>query len=146
MKSTGEVMGIDADLGMAYAKSQISAFNPLPTGGNVFLSVSDRDKDRAVAIARDLVSLGFQIYSTGGTHARLIAEGIPCTRLFKLHEQARPNVLDLLKNRDIHFIINTPSDHEARADEIQIRSTAIAQKISHATNLSAAEASERLVA
>jgi carbamoyl-phosphate synthase large subunit len=87
------------------------------------------------------VELGFKIFSTGGTHARLTAEGIPSTRLFKLHEQARPNVLDMLKNREIHFVVNTPSTHEAREDEIQIRSTAIAQKISHATNLSAAEAS-----
>ena len=141
MKSTGEVMGIDADWGMAYAKSQISAFNPLPITGNVFLSVADLDKNRAVAVARDLVELGFKIYSTGGTHARLVAEGIPSHRLFKLAEQARPNVIDMMKNREIHFVINTPSGHEARADEVQIRSTAIAQKISHATNLSAAEAS-----
>jgi carbamoyl-phosphate synthase large subunit len=141
MKSTGEVMGIDPDWGMAYAKAQISAFNPLPTRGNVFLSVADLDKDRAVAVARDLVDLGFKIFSTGGTHARLKAEGIPCTRLFKLAEQARPNVIDMMKNREIHFVINTPSGHEAREDEVRIRSTAIAQKISHATNLSAAQAS-----
>ncbi len=141
MKSTGEVMGIDADWGMAYAKSQISAFNPLPTVGNVFLSVSDRDKERAVAVARDLVELGFKIYSTGGTHARLVAEGIPSTRVYKVAEQARPNIVDMMKNNEIHFIINTPATHESRADEILIRSTAIAQKISHATNLSAAEAS-----
>ncbi len=141
MKSTGEVMGIDADWGMAYAKSQISAFNPLPTAGNVFLSVADLDKNRAVQVARDLADLGFKIFSTGGTHARLVAEGIPSNRLFKLAEQARPNVIDMMKNREIHFVINTPSGHEARADEVQIRSTAIAQKISHATNLSAAEAS-----
>ncbi len=140
MKSTGEVMGIDPDWGMAYAKAQISAFNPLPTAGNVFLSVADLDKDRSVPVARDLVELGFKIFSTGGTHARLAAEGILSTRLFKLHEQARPNVLDMLKNREIHFVINTPSTHEAREDEVQIRSTAIAQNISHATNLSAAEA------
>jgi carbamoyl-phosphate synthase large subunit len=145
MKSTGEVMGIDADWGMAYAKSQISAFNPLPTEGNVFLSVADLDKDRAVAVARDLADLGFKIYSTGGTHARLVAEGIASNRLFKLAEQARPNVIDMMKNRTIHFIINTPSGHEARADEVQIRSTAIAQKISHATNLSAAEASVKAI-
>jgi carbamoyl-phosphate synthase large subunit len=145
MKSTGEVMGIDADWGMAYAKSQISAFNPLPASGNVFLSVHDRDKDRAVCVARDLVELGFTIYSTGGTHARLTAEGIPCTRLFKLHEQARPNVIDMMKNRDIHFIVNTPSTHEAREDEVQIRSTAVAQKISYATNLPAAEASVKAI-
>jgi carbamoyl-phosphate synthase large subunit len=145
MKSTGEVMGIDRDWGMAYAKSQISAFNPLPSSGNVFLSVSDRDKDRAVAIARDLASLGFTIYSTGGTHTRLSAEGIPSNRLFKLAEQARPNVIDMMKNREIHFVINTPSGHEARADEVQIRATAIAQKISHATNLAAAEASVKAI-
>ncbi len=141
MKSTGEVMGIDADWGMAYAKAQISAFNPLPKTGTVFLSVSDRDKDRAVEVARDLAELGFKIYSTGGTHARLVAEGIPSNRVYKVLEQARPNVIDMMKNGEIHFIINTPSTHESRADEILIRSTAIAQKISHATNLSAAEAS-----
>ena len=145
MKSTGEVMGIDRDWGMAYAKSQISAFNPLPTSGNVFLSVSDRDKDRAVAVARDLASLGFTIYSTGGTHTRLSNEGIASNRLFKLAEQARPNVIDMMKNREIHFVINTPSGHEARADEVQIRATAIAQKISHATNLAAAEASVKAI-
>ena len=145
MKSTGEVMGIDPDWGMAYAKAQISAFNPLPTGGNVFLSVADIDKDRAVPVARDLVELGFKIFSTGGTHTRLAAEGIPCTRVYKLAEQARPNVIDMMKNREIHFVVNTPSTHEAREDEVRIRSTAIAQKISHATNLSAAEASVKAI-
>ena len=145
MKSTGEVMGIDADWGMAYAKSQISAFNPLPSEGNVFLSVSDRDKDRAVNVARELVEMGFTIYSTGGTHQRLTEEGIPCKRVYKVAEQARPNIIDVMKNGEIHFIINTPASHESRADEILIRSTAIAQKISHATNLSAAEASVKAI-
>jgi carbamoyl-phosphate synthase large subunit len=134
-------MGIDPDWGMAYAKSQISAFNPLPKEGTVFLSVSDRDKDRAVAVARDLVELGFTLFSTGGTHQRLTDEGIPSKRVYKVLEQARPNVIDMMKNQEIHFVINTPSTHESRADEILIRSTAVAQKISHATNLSAAEAS-----
>ncbi len=141
MKSTGEVMGIDADWGMAYAKSQISAFNPLPTEGNVFLSVADLDKPRAVAVARDLADLGFTIFSTGGTHALLTENGIGSRRVYKVLEQARPNVIDMMKNGEIHFIINTPSTHESRADEVLIRSTAIAQKISHATNLAAAEAS-----
>jgi carbamoyl-phosphate synthase large subunit len=145
MKSTGEVMGIDADLGMAYAKAQMSAFNPLPTSGNVFISVADRDKDRAMPIARDLAALGFRIFSTGGTHARLAAEGIPSERLFKLAEQARPNVVDMMKNREIHFVINTPGDRETHADEVRIRSTAIAQKISYATNLAASEASVRAI-
>ncbi len=141
MKSTGEVMGIDMDWGMAYAKSQIAAFNPLPKEGTVFLSVSDRDKERAVAVARDLHELGFKIVSTGGTLAKLAEAGIPAGRVYKVLEQARPNIIDMMKNNEIHFLINTPATHESRADEILIRSTAIAQKISHATNLSAAEAS-----
>ncbi len=141
MKSTGEVMGIDQDMGMAYAKAQISAFNPLPTGGNVFFSVNDRDKDRAVPIAKDLADLGFTIYATGGTYKRFAEEGLPVSRLYKLAEQKRPNVVDMMKNGDIQFIINTPSGHEAREDEVTIRSGAVANKISHCTNLSAAEAS-----
>ncbi|MDB2673577.1 carbamoyl-phosphate synthase large subunit [Akkermansiaceae bacterium] len=145
MKSTGEVMGADADLGMAYAKAQISAFNPLPKEGNVFFSVNDRDKDRAVPVARDLAELGFKIHATGGTYKRLEADGIPVKRLYKLAEQKRPNVIDMMKNGDIHFIINTPSGHEAREDEVKIRSGAVQHKISHCTNLSAAEASVKAI-
>ena len=141
MKSTGEVMGIDQDRGMAYAKAQISAFNPLPTGGNVFFSVNDRDKARAVPVARDLAELGFEIYATGGTYKIFEEEGINVNRLYKLAEQKRPNVMDMMKNGDIDFIINTPSGHEARTDEVTIRSGAVANKVSHCTNLSAAEAS-----
>jgi carbamoyl-phosphate synthase large subunit len=141
MNSTGEVMGIDQDMGMAYAKAQISAFNPLPTGGNVFFSVNDRDKEGAVPIARDLTDLGFSIYATGGTYRRFKDEGIPVNRLYKLAEHKRPNVMDMMKNGEINFIINTPSGHEARADEVTIRSGAVASKISHCTNLAAAEAS-----
>ena len=145
MKSTGEVMGADQDLGMAYAKAQISAFNPLPKEGNVFFSVNDRDKDRAVTIARDLANLGFKIHATGGTFKRLEAEGIQVNRLYKLAEQKRPNVIDMMKNGDIDFIINTPSGHEAREDEVKIRSSAVQHKISHCTNLSAAEASVKAI-
>ena len=141
MKSTGEVMGIDKDMGMAYAKAQISAFNPLPTKGNVFFSVNDRDKDGAVPVARELVKLGFSIFATGGTYRRFKAEGIQVERLYKLAEKKRPNVMDMMKNGEIQFIINTPSGHEAREDEVTIRSGAVANTISHCTNLSAAEAS-----
>jgi carbamoyl-phosphate synthase large subunit len=140
MKSTGEVMGIDMDWGMAYAKSQMAAFNPLPTEGTVFLSVSDRDKERAISVARALHEIGFKIVSTGGTLAKLAEAGIPASRVYKVLEQARPNIIDMMKNNEIHFLINTPATHESRADEILIRSTAIAQKISYATNMAAAEA------
>ncbi len=145
MKSTGEVMGIDKDWGMAYAKSQISAFNPLPKEGTVFFSVADRDKERAIDVARGLHELGFKIVSTGGTLAKLAEAGIPADRVYKVLEQARPNVIDMMKNNEIHFLINTPATHESRADEILIRSTAIAQKISYATNMAAAEASVRAI-
>ncbi len=143
MKSTGEVMGIDTDAGMAYAKAQMSAFNPLPTKGNVFISVSDRDKPRTVQIARDLAEMGFTIFSTGGTHQLFQKEGIPSVRVYKILEGARPHCVDLMKNNEIDFVINTPSSHESRADEVQIRAGAIANKISYATNLAAAEASVR---
>jgi len=145
MKSTGEVMGADKDLGMAYAKAQISAFNPLPKEGNVFFSVNDRDKDRAVTIAQELADMGFKIFATGGTYRRLKDEGVPCQRLYKLAEQKRPNVIDMMKNGDIDFIINTPSGHEAREDEVKIRSGAVQHKISHCTNLAAAVASVKAI-
>jgi carbamoyl-phosphate synthase large subunit len=145
MKSTGEVMGIDADPGMAYAKAQMSAFNPLPTKGNVFISVSDRDKARTVPIARDLADMGFTIFATGGTHQLFQKEGIPSVRVYKILEGARPHCVDMMKNNEIHFVINTPSSHESRADEVQIRAGAIANKISYATNLAAAEASVRAI-
>ncbi len=140
MKSTGEVMGADQDLGMAYAKAQISAFNPLPKEGNVFLSVNDRDKPRAVEIAKELAELGFKIHSTGGTYKVLKENGIAVERLYKLSEGKRPTVIDMMKNGDLHFIVNTPSGHEARIDEVKIRSGAVQHKISHCTNLAAAEA------
>jgi carbamoyl-phosphate synthase large subunit len=130
---------------MAYAKAQISAFNPLPKEGNVFFSVSDRDKDRAMPIARDLANLGFKIFSTGGTYKRLKDEGIEVSRLYKLSEGKRPTVIDMMKNGDLNLIINTPSGHEARADEVKIRSGAVQHKVSHCTNLSAAEASVKAI-
>ncbi|MFP6878027.1 MAG: carbamoyl-phosphate synthase large subunit [Roseibacillus sp.] len=141
MKSTGEVMGIDEDLGMAYAKSQISGFNPLPLKGNVFLSVSDGDKDEVVPIAKQFVDAGFTLFATGGTFRKLEEAEVPVQRLYKLSERKRPNVLDMMKNGDIDFIVNTPSSHESREDEVVIRSAAVANKVSHCTNLAAAEAS-----
>lgn len=145
MKSTGEVMGIDEDLGMAYAKSQISAFNPLPMEGNVFISVSDRDKEEAITIASQFVEAGFTLFATGGTHRALEEAGVTAQRLYKLAERKRPNVLDMMKNGEIQFVVNTPSSHESREDEVIIRSTAVANKVSLCTNLSAADASVKAI-
>ncbi|MAT32144.1 MAG: carbamoyl-phosphate synthase large subunit [Verrucomicrobia bacterium] len=145
MKSTGEVMGIDEDLGMAYAKSQISAFNPLPMEGNVFISVSDRDKEEAITIASQFIEAGFTLFATGGTHRALEEAGVTAQRLYKLAERKRPNVLDMMKNGEIQFVVNTPSSHESREDEVIIRSTAVANKVSLCTNLSAADASVKAI-
>jgi carbamoyl-phosphate synthase large subunit len=140
MKSTGEVMGIDADLGLAYAKAQMAAGSPLPREGNLFISVKDTDKPEAVGLARDFVALGFQLYATGGTAAALSAGGVAVKKLYKLTE-GRPNVLDMIKNGEIAFIINTPSGKTPRQDEVKIRGAAVTYRVPIMTTLSAAAAS-----
>ena len=140
MRSTGEVMGIDSDLGIAYAKSQMSAQPPLPTSGNVFVSVKDSDKEAVVPIARDFAELGFHLLATGGTASVLEAAGLKVRTLLKL-QQGRPNVLDLIKNGEIQFIINTPSGRQPRKDETVIRSAAVAARVATMTTLRGARAS-----
>ena len=140
MKSTGEVMGIDEDLGLAYAKAQMAAQPPLPAAGNVFLSVRDADKADATALGARFAQLGFKIYSTGGTAKTLAAAGVPVNKLFKVTE-GRPNVLDMIKNGEIQFIINTPSGKVPREDEVKIRSAAVASRIPIMTTMSGAKAS-----
>ena len=142
MKSTGEVMGIDDDFGLAYAKTQMAAQPPLPLSGNVFISVRDADKPAAVHLASGLLQLGFKVFSTSGTAAALEAGGIEVTRLYKLTE-GRPNVLDMLKNGEIGLIINTPAGPVARLDEVKIRTTALYQRVPVMTTLAAAQATLR---
>ncbi len=140
MKSTGEVMGMDLDLGLAYAKSQMAAPPPLPKGGNVFVSVKDSDKQAVVPVVREFVKLGFGIIATAGTFEVLKAAKLPVTKVFKLRE-GRPNVLDRVKNGDINFIINTPSGKIPREDEVRIRNASLAQGIPIMTTVRAALAS-----
>ena len=122
MKSTGEVMGIDADLGLAYAKAQMAAQPPLPMKGNIFISrAGPCRRPTCVEIARGFAELGFTIYATSGTAAALKAAGVPVKKLFKLSE-GRPNALDMIKNGELALIINTPHGKVAREDEIKIRS------------------------
>jgi carbamoyl-phosphate synthase large subunit len=144
MKSTGEVMGIADDLGLAYAKSQMAAQPPLPSGGNVFVSVKDSDKPETVRLAAELIRLGFKLYATSGTAQALSSAQVPVKRLFKLAE-GRPHALDMLKNGEIDLIINTPSGKVPRKDEIQIRSLAVAQRIPILTTTSGVEASIRAI-
>ncbi len=139
MRSTGEVMGLDADLGMAYAKSQMAANSPLPLKGRVFISVSDAHKPQVAEVARLFVNLGFDLISTGGTAAVLEEAGLKVQRIPKLNE-GRPNAIDFLKNKEIHFVINTPSGANPRADEVRIRTTAVLTGTPIMTTLSGARA------
>lgn len=139
MRSTGEVMGLDADLGVAYAKSQMAAGGPLPLSGKVFISVSDHDKKEVVAVAKKFSDLGFELVSTGGTAAVLEKGGLKVQTVFKLAE-GRPNTIDLLKNREIQLVINTPSGQVPRADEVKIRTTAVYTGTPIMTTLSGAKA------
>ncbi len=145
MRSTGEVMGLDADLGIAYAKSQMAANAPLPLSGRVFISVNDADKARVAAVAREFVDLGFEIVSTAGTAKVLEAAGLKVARVHKLAE-GRPNTLDLLKNREIQLLINTPTGQTPRADEVRIRTTAVYTGTSIMTTLSGARAAALAIA
>jgi carbamoyl-phosphate synthase large subunit len=145
MRSTGEVMGLDADLGIAYAKSQMAANAPLPLSGRVFISVSDAHKKQVAAIAQKFADLGFEIVSTAGTAKVLTEAGLKVSRVFKLAE-GRPNTLDLLKNREIQLVINTPAGQTPRADEIKIRTTAVYTGTPIMTTLSGAKAAARGIA
>jgi len=139
MRSTGEVMGLDADLGVAYAKSQMAANSPLPTSGKVFISVSDAHKKEVAAVAKLFSDLGFELVATSGTAAILEKAGLKVQRILKLLE-GRPNVIDLLKNKEIQFVINTPSGAAPREDEVKIRTTAVYTNTPIATTLSGAKA------
>jgi carbamoyl-phosphate synthase large subunit len=137
MRSTGEVMGLDDDLGIAFAKAQAAAKPGLPTGGNVFLSVKDADKPRAVELARQLEALGFTLYSTSGTAAALAAGGVNVKKLAKINE-GRPTAIDLIKNGQIQIVINTPGGMIPRRDENQIRSAAYAYNVCIMTTITGA--------
>jgi len=139
MRSTGEVMGLDADLGVAYAKAQMAANSPLPLKGKVFLSVADVHKKDVGALARTFADLGFELVATNGTATVLEQAGLKVQRTLKVLE-GRPNVVDLLKNKGIQLVINTPSGAAPREDEVKIRSTAVMTGTPIMTTISGARA------
>ena len=145
MRSTGEVMGLDADRGIAYAKSQMAAGSPLPLGGKVFISVSDAHKKEVAAVAKQFADLGFDLVATGGTATVLEKAGLKVQRIYKLAE-GRPNAIDLLKNKEIQLVINTPAGESPRADEVKIRTTAVYTNTPIMTTLSGAKAAARGIA
>jgi len=139
MKSTGEVMGIDTDFGGAFVKSQLAAGQKLPTKGNVFLSVRDKDKADVVPVAQRLIRLGFHLYATSGTAEILQKSKIAVTVLPRISE-GRPNILDLMKDGKIQLVINTPSGRIPRQDEVKIRSLVVVYGIAYTTTMSGAQA------
>jgi len=140
MKSTGEVMGIDGTLGKAMAKALVAGGQRLPQAGGVFISVNDRDKRSAIPIARQMVDLGLELYSTAGTASVLARNDIPARTLARISEGKRPTVIDLMKDGAIGMLINTPSGYKPRRDEIRIRSEAIARGIPLISTIAGAQA------
>ncbi|MFB3812529.1 MAG: carbamoyl-phosphate synthase large subunit [Terriglobales bacterium] len=145
MKSTGEVMGVADNFGEAFAKAQIAAGQSLPTSGNVFISVNDRDKPQIAEVARRFAELGFKLVATHGTADVLQAAGLEVERVYKVKE-GRPNAVDLIKGEKIQLIINTPQGFEPWFDEKAIRRAAITYRVPIITTLSAARAAAEGIA
>jgi carbamoyl-phosphate synthase large subunit len=145
MKSTGEVMGVASSFGEAFAKAQLSAGQILPTGGTVFFTVNDHDKQAAIALARRYVDLGFKIVATEGTANVLEGAGMIAERVFKVGE-GRPNAVDLIKENRIQLVVNTPRGQDAIFDEKAIRRAAVLARIPTITTLAAAQAAAEGIA
>jgi carbamoyl-phosphate synthase large subunit len=139
MRSTGEVMGVGRSFGAAFARAHEAAGIVVPSGGKAFLSVRDADKERLLDVARDLVRRGFGVVATGGTHAFLETHGIVCERINKVLE-GRPHIVDLIKNGEIGFIVNTTEGKQAIADSFSIRREALQQRVTYSTTVSGAKA------
>ena len=139
MRSTGEVMGISDSFGSAFAKAQLAASNGLPLQGAVLITVVDSDKPTVTPIARRFHEMGFEVLATAGTAAYLRGRGIPAQRVFKVHE-GRPNCLDMIVNRDVQLLINTPMGKHAQLDDYLLRQAAIVHRVSYTTTMSAANA------
>jgi carbamoyl-phosphate synthase large subunit len=139
MKSTGEVMGVGRSFAEAYAKAQLATGITLPKGGTAFISVRDADKPAAVKVAKQLRELGFTIVATQGTAQALEIAGIACQRVNKVAD-GRPHIVDMIKNKEIDFIINTTEGKKAIADSRTIRSNALHRKITYTTTIAGADA------
>jgi len=139
MKSTGEVMGIDDNFGLAYAKAQESSRNKVPLSGRIFISVKDKDKPGICPIVRKFQEMGFDVIATRGTAAHLKSKGIEVEVVNKVTE-GRPHIVDLIKNKEISFVINTVSGAQAQRDSFSIRQSALQYHVPFTTTLSGANA------
>jgi carbamoyl-phosphate synthase large subunit len=139
MKSTGEVMGIDRNFAIAFAKSQIGGGSRLPREGTVFVSVRDADKPRVLEAIQLLVSLGFRIIATSGTQRYLAEQGLPASKINKVLE-GRPHIVDAIKNGEVQLVFNTTEGATALADSRSLRRAALLHKVPYYTTLSGAVA------
>ena len=139
MKSTGEVLGIDEDFGIAYAKAQLSSNNRIPVSGKIVISVRDEDKDGICDMVKKLHAMGFEVIATRGTAEHLKGKGIEVEVINKVKE-GRPHIVDLIKNKEVNFIINTVSDAQAQRDSFSIRHSALQYRVPYTTTVSGAKA------
>jgi carbamoyl-phosphate synthase large subunit len=139
MRSTGEVMGISDSFGSAFAKAQLAADNGLPLEGAVLITVNNSDKANVIPMARRFQEMGFRLLATTGTAKFLRSRGIPAERVFKVHE-GRPHGIDLIVNRQVQLLINTPLGKHSQRDDYSMRQAAVAHRVAYTTTLSAASA------
>jgi carbamoyl-phosphate synthase large subunit len=139
MKSTGEVMGIDENFGLAYAKAQESSQNKLPLSGQIFISVKDKDKPGICQIVSRFQDMGFDVIATRGTAEHLRIKGLDVGVVNKVTE-GRPHIVDLIKNKEISFVINTVSGAQAQKDSFSIRQSALQYRVPFTTTLAGADA------
>jgi carbamoyl-phosphate synthase large subunit len=145
MRSTGEVMGADRSLPVAFAKAQMAAGVHLPTEGQVFLSVREADKQQAVEVARSLASMGFTVLCSDGTARTLKQFSVACTVVPKIASGQRPNVLDLMANGQVQLVINTPTKKGGSTDEGRIRAQAVRGNVPIITTIAGARAAMQAI-
>jgi len=139
MRSTGEVMGLDGDFALSFAKSQLAAGQRLPTGGGVLFSVKDPDKPALVEIAQGFRELGFELFATHGTAEFLAQQGFQVAMVHKIRA-GRPNIIDRIKSQDIAILVNTPQGRYTTDDSFSIRRAALEYDIPYTTTMAAARA------
>jgi carbamoyl-phosphate synthase large subunit len=144
MKSTGEVMGIDADFATAFLKSQIAAGTVLPVGGTLFVSVKDSDKALIAPAVRAMAEFGFHVIATGGTAEYLRSQGIQVAQVNKV-AQGRPHIVDKIKDGDVHIVFNTTEGWQSHKDSASIRGSALMAKVPYFTTAASSAAVTRAI-
>lgn len=139
MRSTGEVMGLDYDYGVAFAKSQLGGGTRVPQSGTLFASVKEADKDRVLPAVRMLADVGFKVIATSGTQRHLAAHGVDARKINKVLE-GRPHVVDAIKNGGVQLVFNTTDGAQALADSRSLRRAALLHKVPYYTTLAGAVA------